>query len=189
MTMQQESIDPRLRDALAATADDDRTRGASAVIEQQLRAAVRAQRAARDRRRQIVWLAAAAAIVIAVTTVRWRMTVPDGDAGLASRGPAYGQGPADAQGPAYGQQSPPAPPNSAAADAVPAQFIPLRYAGVPTRNGQIVQIVVPASALASFGLEPANATASAVSAEVFVGEDGLARAVRFNPLSTRELPQ
>jgi hypothetical protein len=163
MTMQQDSIDPRLRDALAATADADRTRGASAAVEQRLRAALRAQRAARERRRQIVWVAAAAAIVIGVTTIRWHTTVPD--------------------------VPPAAAPVTSATDAVPAEFIPLRYASVPARNGQIVHIVVPASALASFGLEPASVGGDAVNAEVFVGEDGLARAVRFSPFSTKEIAQ
>ena len=169
--MYHDPMDPRLREALAATADSDRTRGASTRVEQQLRATVRANRAATDRRTQIVWLAAAAAIIIAVTSVRWQMSQSDAgqlEAGPASRGPAYASGPADA---------------------VPADFIPLRYANVPVRNGQIVQIAVPASALASFGLQPTGGGGGAVNAEVFVGEDGLARAVRFSPFSTKELPQ
>lgn len=164
MTMNQDSMDPRLLEALAATGDSERHRRASAAVEQHLRAAVRANRAATNRRTQILWLAAAAAIIIAVTTVRWRLAE---------------------------HETPAAAPASvaAAADAVPADFIPLRYANVPVRNGQIVQIAVPASALASFGLQPAGGGGGAVNAEVFVGEDGLARAVRFSPFSTKELPQ
>ena len=162
--MHQDPMAPRLREALAATADAERNRGASARVEQQLHAAVRANRAAADRRMQIVWLAAAAAIIIAVTTVRWRLSEPEKPAATAA-------------------------PAAVATDAVPADFIPLRYANVPVRNGQIVQIAVPASALASFGLQPTGGGGGAVNAEVFVGEDGLARAVRFSPFSTKELPQ
>lgn len=161
--MPQDPMDTRLREALASTAEAERNRGASARVEQQLRAVVRSNRAATNRRTQIVWLAAAAAIIVAVTTARWRLSEPEPAAATA--------------------------PVAAAIDAVPADFIPLRYANVPVRNGQIVQIAVPASALASFGLQPTGGGGGAVNAEVFVGEDGLARAVRFSPFSTKELPQ
>ena len=53
-------------------------------------------------------------------------------------------------------------------------------------TGQIVQMVVPASAMESFGIAPFAAGGDAVSADVFVGDDGLARAVRFSPLTPKE---
>jgi hypothetical protein len=67
-------------------------------------------------------------------------------------------------------------------------FLPLAYSEVPVAGAQIVRMSVPRSALASFGLAPAesvstpdpDAAASAtVLADVLVGDDGLARAVRF----------
>jgi hypothetical protein len=38
-------------------------------------------------------------------------------------------------------------------------------------------------------LEPASAGSDVVTADVFVGDDGLARAVRFTAFSTKELLQ
>jgi hypothetical protein len=62
-------------------------------------------------------------------------------------------------------------------------FLPLTYATVPVTNVHLVRLSVPRTALASFGLasyesigEPPS---ESVTAEVLVGDDGLARAVRF----------
>lgn len=61
-------------------------------------------------------------------------------------------------------------------------FMPLVYSSVPFTDARLVRMEVPRSAMKNFGLiaidapEPANAT---VLADVVVGEDGLARAVRF----------
>jgi hypothetical protein len=71
-----------------------------------------------------------------------------------------------------------------AADARPqeiaTEFIPLgQYA--PAEEGHLVRVELPRSALASFGL-PVNAEAAAggrVKADVLLGEDGTARAIRF----------
>ncbi len=162
----QRSIDVRLRRALDAAAQAETEQGASAAVEARLLAAVRAQRIARERRRQIAWLAAAAAIVVVVTAARWRLSPDSGDPAPTATRSAV----------------------SVAAD-VPGGFLPLRYAQVPTRGGQIVRMTVPATALASFGLEPASAGSDVVTADVFVGDDGLARAVRFTAFSPKELVQ
>jgi hypothetical protein len=80
-------------------------------------------------------------------------------------------------------------------------FLPLPYSSIPTRDAQIVRIEVPRAALGTFGLLPADgvgflawgsavpaaapalgrgtAIHGTVVADVIVGEDGLARAVRF----------
>ena len=162
----QHSIDVRLRRALEAVAQSESDQGTSAAVENHLRAAVRAQRIVRDRRRQMAWLAAAAAIVVLVTAARWRLSP-------------------DLENPAA---APTQPAVSAGAD-VSVGFLPLRYAQVPTRGGQIVRMTVPATALASFGLEPSSAGSDVVTADVFVGDDGLARAVRFTSFSPKELVQ
>jgi len=61
-------------------------------------------------------------------------------------------------------------------------FMPLPYHAVPYTDARIVRLKVPRTALAAFGLAP-DATGGAgndtVLADVVVGEDGLARAVRF----------
>jgi hypothetical protein len=62
-------------------------------------------------------------------------------------------------------------------------FLPLIYSNVPITNGQVVRMEVPRAALASFGLASIDirdgASAGTVLADVLVGDDGLARAVRF----------
>lgn len=58
------------------------------------------------------------------------------------------------------------------------EFMPLRYSTVPLSNGHVVRMEVPDTALASFGFAPMP-SGQPVLADVLVGEDGLARAVRF----------
>jgi hypothetical protein len=62
------------------------------------------------------------------------------------------------------------------------EFYALQYSTVPIGEGRIVRIEVPRSAPVAFGLDPVefvSARRGAVLADVIVGEDGLARAVRF----------
>lgn len=61
---------------------------------------------------------------------------------------------------------------------VTSEFFPLMYSNVPVTNGQTVRLELPQAALASFGLEADDASGT-VLADVVVGQDGLARAVRF----------
>jgi hypothetical protein len=60
------------------------------------------------------------------------------------------------------------------------EFIPIVYDPEPIDRGQIVRIRLPLAALASFGL-PVNEehAEETIRADVVLGEDGLARAVRF----------
>ena len=66
---------------------------------------------------------------------------------------------------------------------VTTDFMPLAYSRVPSTNLQVVRLAVPRTALISFGLtppEPLDGTfTDTVLADVLVGDDGLARAVRF----------
>ena len=63
------------------------------------------------------------------------------------------------------------------------EFFPLHYSNVPAADPHIVRLEVSRAALASFGLEtretPVNDAAATVLADVIVGSDGLARAIRF----------
>jgi hypothetical protein len=61
---------------------------------------------------------------------------------------------------------------------VETEIFPLKYSNVPVTNGQTIRLELPRTALASFGLE-ADETSGTVLADVLVGQDGLARAVRF----------
>ena len=61
-------------------------------------------------------------------------------------------------------------------------FLPLMYSAVPATRAHLVRIEVPRTALASFGLGAIDSVPGAsgtVLADLLVGEDGLARAVRF----------
>ena len=68
-------------------------------------------------------------------------------------------------------------------------FIPLPYSSVPASNAAIVRLELPRSALTSFGLVPQDTLYPAdatVTADVIVGDDGLARAVRFVRAARKE---
>jgi hypothetical protein len=79
-----------------------------------------------------------------------------------------------------------APPRKAPSAPVVAQrevmteFIPIVYDPEPIERGQIVRIRLPSAALTMFGL-PMNEehAEEAIRADVLLGEDGMARAVRF----------
>jgi hypothetical protein len=60
------------------------------------------------------------------------------------------------------------------------EFIPIVYDPEPIERGQIVRIRLPSAALTMFGL-PMNEehAEEAIRADVLLGEDGMARAVRF----------
>ena len=68
------------------------------------------------------------------------------------------------------------------ANAVATDFIPLTYsAGLSSmESGQLVRVLLPRSALSSFGL-PVNPARGdqPVTAQVLIGQDGIARAIRF----------
>jgi hypothetical protein len=83
----------------------------------------------------------------------------------------------------------PVDPGPASIGEVTTAFLPLPYSGVPMSDGQIVRIEVPRAALARFGLLPVDSVSTEITgtvlADVIVGEDGLARAVRFVRAPTR----
>jgi hypothetical protein len=163
-----------LTSALRALAQDDdaRARSASTVsstVEARLRAEVRALGAARRARTR--WrIGLAAALVAAAAIPAWQFA----NRGLQSSGAV--------------------PPAATGATATPREeittaFLPLLYSDVPVAGAQIVRLSVPRSALASFGLTlpesssaqdaTTSASSATVVADVVVGDDGLARAVRF----------
>ena len=153
-----ESSNPlTLADAIRTVANEDRALFASPAVEARLRQEVRSVRRAR-RRRAYGTLALGALLVAAGSLPAWRLS----------------------------HQKPQTLVNHAttlAAREVTTAFLPLPYSGVPLTNGELVRLDVPRSALVSFGLAPMEASdasdAGTVQADVLVGEDGLARAIRF----------
>jgi hypothetical protein len=66
----------------------------------------------------------------------------------------------------------------------PAEFVQVPGAGTlpPLESGELLRLSLPVSALPSLGLlPPASAEVDVVSADVLVGQDGFARAVRLVP--------
>lgn len=139
---------------LRAVAEDDERHGSSSAVSMRLLAEVQTIAAARRRRAMLLALSAAAAMVLAVSTA-WRVLSPASD-GLPVDAPVVTR-------------------------ELVTEFFPLTYSNVPARGGYVVRMQVPRSALASFGASSfASDTVSPnVLADVVVGNDGLARAVRF----------
>lgn len=152
MTMPESEASKVLLAALRAMAGEDTRIGASPVIETRLLAEVRSIATTRRRRKALAALAIAAALLVALALPAWRaFTSP--------------------------------PPAGIRAEEVTTEFLPLLYGSVPATGVQMVRLAVPRAALASFGLTPLealdHASTDTVLADVLVGDDGLARAVRF----------
>jgi hypothetical protein len=155
-----------LTGALRAVAVDDARAAPSPWVERRLREEVRA--IATRRRRARVAFALVAILMLAAVIPVWRASrrvAPAASADTAVR-------------------------RAESASEVASAFLPLPYSDVPITDGQIVRLAVPRAALASFGLAPADFIDSGtVMADVIVGDDGLARAVRFVRPTRRAAPQ
>jgi hypothetical protein len=145
--------------ALQALAREGAAMQTSIRVQQQLLAEVRSIAAERRSHSRQTLLAVAAVIVAAVAVVSWRLTPPPPPT-LTGSTPAANK----------------------SADVMTA-FLPLVYGNVPTTDVRIVRLELPRTALAAFGLVPVESLddrqPATVTADVIVGEDGLARAVRF----------
>ncbi len=139
---------------LRAVAEDDEEYGTSNAVGLRLLAEVQAIRDARRRRSTLLALGAAAAVLVAVAVPAWRALSP------AVEQPAA---------------------NTVVAQELVTEFFPLTYSNVPARGGYVVRMQVPRSALAAFDATSfaSNSDSPNVLADVVIGNDGLARAVRF----------
>ena len=155
--------------AIRAVAADEARLTASPIVEQRLIAEVRSIAAARRRRMRALSMAIAAMFLIAAAVSGWwaRARRSGAPTNASSRAASAGE--------------------------VATTFLPLTYSGVPITSGQIVRLEVPRAALASFGLAPVESldapSSGTVLADVLVGEDGLARAVRFVRAADRSAQQ
>jgi len=149
-----DSHDP-LTSGLRAVAEDDERYGTSGAVSMRLLAEVHALGAARRRRAMLLSLGAAQAVILAVSIPAWRALSPAPDE-LAADAPIVTR-------------------------ELVTEFFPLTYSNVPARGGYVVRMQVPRSALESFGATAfaSNAVSPNVLADVVIGHDGLARAVRF----------
>jgi hypothetical protein len=162
----QDQIDQEhaLAEWLREIADADTTTGASPAVRERLLEEVRAQRRAR-RVAALEMYALAAGLVIATALPVWQLTTrlsteSSSVAGSSPRGGTTNGGDAE----------------------VATAFYPLAYGAVPVTQGNIVRVAVSPAAVAALGVEPIGGNTSSTDvllADVVVGEDGLARAVRF----------
>jgi hypothetical protein len=154
-----EQDDRTLTSALRAVADAEASLGASAAVEQRLLAEVQSIARARRVRVRVIQLATAAAVLIAIGLPMWYASQRQG--ATVNREPLIAD---------------------AVAQEVTTEFFPLAYSEVPAPGGYMVRMQVPRTALRSFGVASFGAPddrSPTVMADVLVGGDGLARAVRF----------
>ena len=170
------SFEEQARNALGALAEHDRDLEAPAVVEARVLRGFRQARKQRMLRRTWVWSAAiaAAAVVLVVWVPRERVeplqSVPE---------PAVQT---------FAVVVPePDPVLAAASETVRAprreivtQFFALTDSTLPLERGQLLRVRVPVSVMYSVGL-PVNPDrwSERVDADVVVGEEGMARAIRF----------
>jgi hypothetical protein len=168
-----DSVDRALADALRAIADEDAGLSASPAIEANVMAAFH-DVARRRRTRRIVSALAVAAVVVAIAAGAFKVRR------LNSGAPSLQTSDFQLQ----------------TSREVTTAFMPLAFSGVPIADGHVVRMEVPRASLVSFGLLPADiveavdgAGGGTVIADVIVGDDGLARAVRFVRKLDRKEPQ
>jgi hypothetical protein len=59
-------------------------------------------------------------------------------------------------------------------------FFPLTGIALPFEHGEVVRVTVPAATMLTVGLPvPEERMADPIQADVLIGEEGLARAIRF----------
>jgi hypothetical protein len=146
--------------ALRAVGADDEQLNTSPAVRTRFLAEVHSVARARRRRARIIALAVAAGLLLAIAAPVWRTWI---------------RPPAPTRATVVSESG------SGSADEVSTDFFPLAYSNVPAPAGHMVRIQVPRAALASFGVPSfaGDDASSTVLADVVVGDDGLARAVRF----------
>jgi hypothetical protein len=167
------SADRRINDAFRAIAEEDAQRGASPAVEASVMTAF--DDAMRRRRtRRIVSALGVAAVVVAIAAGALKVRpLNSGEPSRQTSDVRLGT-----------------------SREVTTAFMPLAYSGVPLADGHIVRMEVPRASLVRFGLLPADNAESAeagrggtVIADVVIGDDGLARAVRFVRKLDRKEPR
>ena len=173
--------------ALRSLAESDRDKEAQPKVEERLRQAFRqTQRAKRTSRRIAVWGLAAAAAAASVFTNYRREPPPREPVRVAETVPSI-ETPAPTQqvlpvvaGPVRRLASVRRPQRRE----IVTDFFPLMDIAPPFERGELVRVNLPASAMRTVGLPVReDRLADRVDADVLVGEEGLARAIRFVKVS------
>jgi hypothetical protein len=178
--------------ALRTLAEQDRQREAPEHVEARLRQAFRRKQAQRRWRNRLTWSLAAAAVIAAVGLAGLRQKAPvvSPPQKVAARPPQLAvvdlpqvETPvAERTAPLKARRPPlarPAPPIVQTREIV-TEFFPLLDVPPPFERGELLRVTVPASTMRKVGL-PVNEDrlTERVYADVLVGQEGLARAIRF----------
>ena len=182
---------------LAVAAAEDAGRSAPPVVEETLLSAFREREFAGQPGRRAWWLGAAGAAVAALLVVSVVVRKPHEPhvVKVPTVLPAPATQPTKIIAPVYRETRKPPVHTLRAAHRKPAmpkpwsaqedrevvtEFIPVVYDPEPVDHGRMVRVRLPRSALAAFGLPMNEQRAEeTIQADVVLGEDGLARAVRF----------
>jgi hypothetical protein len=183
----------RIIDALKALREADDGREAGAEVEARLMDAFRKHRTRHLRMSVMAWTAAAAAAAVLFATVD-RATV---DRVTVDRPQPMVVRPVEPSVAGTPERSGSTPPLPAVTPATPSprkaphrrpaplreidtEFFPLLDVQPPFERGELVRVVVPASTMRDVGLPVSQDHLSdLVQADVLVGQEGLARAIRF----------
>ena len=179
--------------ALRKLAEQDREREAPDAVEARVVQAFRQRQVHRKWRNRIGWSLAAAAALTAVFLagvhqgtpparyVAPAHSVPAKPPQLAVANPPVTEVPdAEAAAPVKARRPPLAQPAQPQSREVVTQFFPLVDVAPPFERGELLRVTVPASTMRKVGL-PVNEDrlSEPVYADVLVGQEGLARAIRF----------
>jgi hypothetical protein len=170
--------DERLVEALRALAEHDSACEAPVRVEARLLEALRVRR-----RKRVVWrtaIAAAVLVAMLVGAAQWRrphpkVSTPQLGTAVAVQMPKTPQ-------PVLPPQRDPRPEITQVAtpQEVDTPFFPLLDAPPPFERGELVRVTVPASAMRVVGLPVREERLEdPVLADVLIGEEGMARAIRF----------
>ena len=181
--------------ALRALAEHDAGLEAPLRVEDRVRKSFRRRHAAHKWRNGLTWSLALAASVIVVLLVGMRdkqHPPPARAKEVATKPPQLAVAdPGPVEVPVAGEAVPavtrrappgarPAPPTSTQPREVVTEFFPLLDVALPFERGELLRVTVPASTMGKVGL-PVNEDrpGERVYADVLVGNEGLARAIRF----------
>lgn len=184
MNPEQMSPEQRLAEALKCLAAADRAEQAGPAVEARLLAAYRQQHQSSRR----FWIPMALAAGLALAAFLWTSyqrpihSNPD-PAPLARQSPAPLPVLATPEQPAAPTASKPRP-RRRVAPTIPHEiatdFFPLLESAAPFESGELRRVMVPASTMLRVGLPVREDRISdQIQADVLIGQDGLARAIRF----------
>jgi len=198
----QDDLNDNIVAALRKLAEQDAGREAPWHVETRLLASFRKQKARKRWRSGLTWSLAAAAMIAVLVLTGLRQQAPPAQGvspaqsvpppqRVATRPPqlavatppqvestvAEQAAPVKARRPPL---APPAPPRNSQKREIVTEFFPLLDVAPPFERGELLRVTVPASTMRKVGL-PVNQDrmGDRVYADVLVGQEGLARAIRF----------